>query len=352
MSRNGISRREVLLSALTMRSAARILGAAQNPTFSAEVKVVNVLATVRNKHGEIVRNLQRDDFTLEEDGRAQVIHYFSRETDLPLTLGLLVDTSMSQRQVVGQERTASYRFLDQVLREGKDVAFVIHFDREVELLQDLTSSRKQLESGLGQLEAPQARRPQGGGARGGPPSPGGQRTGGTTLYDAVLLASDELMRKQSGRKALIVLSNGVDTGSKVSLASAVEAAQRADTLVYSIAFVDQQAYSPGRFGGPGWGGGRGRGGWGGSRMPRPANRPDGKKILERISKQTGGGFFEVSKKQPIERIYQRIEQELRSQYSLGFTSDRQDAGPGFRRIRLLTKDKALVVQNREGYYAR
>ena len=117
--------------------------------------MVNVLATVRNKHGEIVRNLTKDDFMLEEDDRPQTIGYFARETDLPLTLGLLVDTSLSQRRVLDQERSASSTFLDQVLRVNKDKAFVIHFDREVELLQDLTSSRQKLQAALGLLQMPQ-----------------------------------------------------------------------------------------------------------------------------------------------------------------------------------------------------
>jgi VWFA-related protein len=321
----------------------------QNPTYTASVKVVNVLATVRNKQGAIVRTLERDDFALEEDGRPQVIRYFARETDLPLTLGLLVDTSMSERRLIGQERTASAKFLDQVLREDKDKAFLIHFDREVELLQDLTSSRERLKTALGELETPQLERRQGGGPSGGEPRSGGWHGGGTTLYDAVFLASDELMKKQSGRKAVIVLSDGVDRGSKESIDSAIESAHRADTLAYSILFADEQPFSHGGFGGPGWGGGRHGGG--GGRMPRRDNRPDGKKVLQRISKETGGGFFEASKKQPLEQIFARIDEELRSQYSLGFTSDRPDAGPGYRHLLLTVKDKTLTVQAREGYYA-
>ncbi len=345
-----ISRRELLVGATALCSASRILRAWQNPTYTADVKVVNVLATVRDKHGAIVRKLERDDFALEEDGRPQAIRYFARETGLPLTLGLLVDTSMSQRRLIGQERAASARFLDQVLREDKDKAFVIHFDHEVELLQDLTSSRQRLKAALDELETPQLERRQEGGPRGGGPRSGGGHGGGTALYDAVLLASDELMKKQSGRKAAIVLSDGVDRGSKVSIESAIESAHRADTLVYSILFADEQPFSHGGFGGPGWGGGGRHGG--GGRMPRPnGNRPDGKKVLQRISRETGGGFFEVSTKQPLDQTYARIDEELRSQYSLGFTSDRPDAGPGYRHLRLTTKDKALTVQAREGYYA-
>src|SRR5882672_2677418 len=111
----------------------------QPSTLSVTVKVVNVPATVRDKHGQIISNLAKDDFVLEEDGRPQAVRYFAHDTDLPLTLGLLVDTSMSQRRVLEEERHASYSFLDQMLRQSKDVAFVIHFDHEVELLQDLTS---------------------------------------------------------------------------------------------------------------------------------------------------------------------------------------------------------------------
>jgi VWFA-related protein len=332
---------------------------AQPPTISVNVKVVNVLATVRDKHGEIVRNLTKDDFVLEEDDRPQSIRYFSRETDLPLTLGLLVDTSLSQRRVLDQERSASSTFLDQVLRVDKDVAFVIHFDREVELLQDLTSSRQKLQAALALLQTPQLHRAdrEGGGNSPGGNSPdsypgsgrrGGGSGGGTLLYDSVYLASNELMTKQQGRKALIVLSDGVDRGSKETLGSAVEAAQRANTLVYSILFASEQPYGGG-YGGRGMGGMGRRGGWPG-RYPQQ-ERPDGKKILDQISKQTGGRLFEVSKKLPIEQIYAQIQDELRNQYSLGYTPDRADTGAGYHKIHLTTKQKDLIVQARDGYYA-
>ena len=299
-----ISRRG-LLAALAGAFPPVRLAAQQGTTFSTDVNVVNLLATVRNRKGEIVRDLKKEDFSLQEDGRPQTIRYFSKETDLPLTLGLLVDTSMSQRRVLGEERSASYRFFDRVLREDKDQAFVIHFDREVELLQDLTASRQKLENALGQLELPQGQRQpgQGGGGGGwgggqGGRGPGGHRSGGTVLYDAVDLASDELMKKQSGRKALIVLSDGVDTGSKLPLTTAIESAQRADTLAYSILFADPQGYGMGGHGGYGGYGGYGGHRGGGRRMPPAGERPDGKKILQRISHETGGAFFEVSKKLP------------------------------------------------------
>ena len=337
-----------LFLALFLLTPGDALRAQEQPKISVEVKVVNVMATVRDKHGKIVTNLAKDDFVLEEDGHPQTITYFSRESDLPLTLGLLVDTSLSQRRVLEQERNASYSFLDNMLRE-KDLAFVIHFDREVELLQDLTSSRKKLESALGLLEEPSSS----GGSGGSGGRRGGFGGGGTLLYDGVYLASNEVMKKQQGRKAIIILSDGVDTGSKESLVTAIESAQRADTVVYSILFADEESHgSPGGFGGLGGmgrRGGMGGGGRGGSRYPRQ-ERPDGKKILERISKETGGRLFEVSKKQPIDEIYKQIEEELRNQYSLGYTPG-ADSGAGYHKILLKTNQKDQIVQTREGYYA-
>jgi len=335
-------------------------------TLSVQVKVVNVLATVRDKHGKIVSDLGKDDFTLAEDGRPQSIHYFTRETDLPLTLGLLVDTSMSQRRVLDQERSASHGFLDQMVRADKDKAFIIHFDREVELLQDLTNSHEKLEDALGKLNAPQFKRASDQSGQGSDPDDdhrqrgGSGRSrmggGGTLLYDAIYLASDELMKKQQGRKALIVLSDGVDRGSKESLETAIATAQKGDTAVYSILYKDEEAYSDHRggfgMGGP-WGGGgpMGRhGGAGGHRYPQE-QRPDGKKILTRISQETGGRFFEVSKKETVDQIYAQIEEELRNQYSIGYTPDRAGAAEeGYHKIQLVAMKKDLLVQTREGYY--
>ena len=319
--------------------------AQQDKPISTDVKVVNVFATVRNKQGQIVRDLTKDDFTVEEDGRAQTIRYFSKESDLPLTVGLVVDTSGSQRGVLDQERSASSKFLERVLREDKDMAFVIHFDSEVELLRDLTSSRKELQSALSELQVAPPRQLNRRDSP--PPSDGRRRAGGTTLYDAVLLASDELMKKQMGRKALIVLSDGVDNASRVTLMDAIASAQRSDTLVYTILFADHE--EPQRnFGGFG-----GRGGHGGRRgggMPQQQRRPDGKKILEQLAKETGGGFFEVSNKQPIEKTYDQIQEELRNQYSLGYTPDKGDAG--YRKIHVTTTQKGSTVQARDGYYAK
>ena len=351
----GIRRRRWAVAGLfLLLSSFPLVGQSQQnrsePAVSVKVKVVNMLATVRDNRGQIVRNLTKDDFTLQEDGRPQVIRYFAKEDNLPLKLGLLVDTSLSQRRVLDQERSTSHSFLEQMLRD-QDLAFVIHFDREVELLQDFTSSRDQLYSALGAIEIASPSSDRGSSA---PESGGGRRgahQGGTLLYDAVYLASNELMKKQQGRKAVIVLSDGVDRGSKESLDSAIESAQRADTVVYSILFKDDEGYGHGGgFGFPGTAGG-GMGGHGGGRRFPQEQRPDGKKILEQICRQTGGRLFEVSKKQPIEQIYSTIADELRNQYSIGYTPDRPDDTGGYHRIALATRQKDLNVQTREGYYA-
>jgi VWFA-related protein len=361
-----LSRRDALLSSLYLFPAAKLICAQQGqepPKFSTDVKVVNVLATVRDKQGQIVRDLTKDDFLLEEDGQPQTIRYFSRQSDLPLTLGLLVDTSMSERRMLGVERQASYSFLEQVLRPEKDKAFLIHFDHDVELLQDLTSSRERLEKALDLLNKPEWAQASNGGPGGGYGGRGGRHGGGhrggagggTALYDAIYLASDDLMKKQTGRKALILLTDGEDNASKVSQSEATTSAQRADTLAYSIRIKDEEApyqgfSGPGRGRHGGWGGpgGRGPGGPGGRGSE---NRPDGKKILQQISHDTGGGYFEVSKKKTVDQIYSQIQEELRNQYSLGYTSTKPESEGGFRKIQLTVRQKGLTVQARDGYFA-
>lgn len=306
------SRRSLIFSAaafLTQRARAR----QQEPTFSSEVKVVNIFATVRDKSGTLIRDLTKEQFEVFEDGRPQQIRYFSQESDLPLTIGLLVDTSFSQGRVLEQERAASYRFLDEVLRQNKDQAVVIQFDQAVVIRQGLTSSHKDLQDTLALLDLPSREQAAEG--------------SGTLLYDAVRQASIQIMREQQGRKAFVVLTDGVDVGSSVSLTDAIEAAQRANTLVYSILFSDESYY-----------GGRALG-------------PSGAGVLKRLSKETGGGYFEVSKTRGIGDIYEVIQQELRSEYSIGFVSDRPVTRSGFRSLRVIAKQKGLTVQARDRYYA-
>jgi len=310
------TRRQFLSSIGCLLSTGALTLGQDEPTFSADVKLVNVLASVRTKKNEIVRDLTKDDFVLSENGRPQNIRYFSRESELPLTVGLMIDTSMSQQRVLESERSASFRFLDEVLRESKDKLFVMQFDIAVQLRQPLTSSRKELEEILPFVDTPTRR------------ELSLQTTGGTLLYDAIVQASNTVLKNQRNRKAMIVLSDGDDNGSSATLTEAIEAAQRADTLVYSILFSDASLHAL-RFGGG-----------------------DGRGVLQRLSKETGASFFEVSKKQSIEQIYQAIQEELRSQYSLGFISDQPNEISEFRALKLATKQKGLVVQYRERYWAK
>ena len=182
-------------------------------TIAVNVKVVTLPVTVRDKHGKIVRDLTKDDFTLQEDGRAQTIKYFSQDSNLPLTLGLLVDTSRSQTNVLEAERNASRSFLDQMLVQSKDKAFVIHFDHEVELLQDLTSSHEKLQAALDLLKTPSDRERSNDpdDTSNSPSGSGSHHGGGTQLYDAVFLASNELMKKQSGPERRSSFSRTVST---------------------------------------------------------------------------------------------------------------------------------------------
>ena len=281
---------------------------AQDVTFSSDVQVVNLLATVRNKNHEILRDLTKDDFQIIENGRPQSIRYFTRESDLPLTIGLMVDTSMSQVKVLDAERGASLRFLDQVLRENKDHVFIMQFDLAVQTRQPLTGSRRELDQALAFVDTPTRNQLR------------GQYGGGTLLFDSVVDASTEIMKKQQGRKALIVLSDGGENGSDATISDAIEAAQRAETLIYTILFSD------------------------GSYGANPG-------IMQRLARETGGGYFEVSKKLTIDQVFALIQEDLRSQYSIGFVSDHPTNIAEFRKIQLTLKKPGLVVQSRDRYWA-
>jgi VWFA-related protein len=310
-----LSRREFGISAASLLYTAAGLRAQDDATFKTGIKVVNVLATVRTKKGEIIRNLEKDDFSLAENGHPQTIRYYARQSDLPLTIGLMVDTSMSQRRVMESERAASFRFLEQVLRDATDQVFIMQFDMAMIMRQKLTSSFKQLNDALAYVDTPDRQ------------ELSVPTTKGTVLYDAVVKASKEVMQEQHGRKALILLTDGVDVGSDASLIDAIEAAQRADTLVYSILFSDPGAY--GFFGGG----------------------ENGAGALRHISRDTGAGFFEVSKKHGIDQMFDAIQDELRSQYSIGYVSDEPVRISEWRSIQLTAKPKGLVVQARERYWA-
>lgn len=353
----------LIAAAFLWLAAGMAVAGANAAEAASQGKTVNLFASVRDKKGGIVADLTANDFTLLEDGKSQTLTSFSKAGGQPLMLGLLVDTSPSQSRDLDKERSASGGFFDQIVREDQDKAFVLHFDHEVELLQDLTNSHQKLEQALTELatSAPSSSQDnsqdsgQGMGGRG---YGHGSHGGGAQLYDAIYLASNEVMKKPAGRKAMILLSDGVDRGSKESIDSALEAAQRSNTMIYTILLKgeeeDQSSARGNRvgFGVPGMGGGMGRHGGGGGRGYPQESQADAKKILERIASETGGRMFEASKKDSLDQIYGQIEEDLRNQYNLGYTPAR-DAGSetGFHRIQLTTTKKDDVVQVRAGYYS-
>src|SRR5882757_5215098 len=263
----------------------------KSATIAVNVRLVTVPVTVRDKKGVLVTRLKQEDFALTEDGKPQTIRYFDHEDDVPLTLGLLVDVSRSQRNALDEEREASSAFLDGMLVAERDKAFVVQFGGKVDLLADVTASLGKLQAGLKRLDveqtqfdsgsSPDANDSQGSGSDG--DRRGGRgHGGGTALYDAIFLSSDEVIAKEKNRKALILLTDGVDNGSRESISGAIESAQRADTAVYAIYFKGEEGQSDhggsggfpggGRRGGgfPGGGGGYpgGGGGGGGRRSPQ------------------------------------------------------------------------------------
>ncbi len=303
-----------MMSRRTFLFGAALAARAQDATFSTDVKVVSLLATVHDKDGRVVKDLNQEDFLLQEDGKPQTIRYFSRESDLPLTLGLLVDTSRSQIEVLERERSASFTFLTQVLREKVDQAFVVSFDEKVQVLQGMTSSRQDLSAALARLQIP------------------GRVA--TLLYEAVRQSSEDLMRKQKGRKAFILLTDGVSFRDKTNIATAIEFAQRADTIIYAVRFSGHSpVYRPGRA------------------IAHGITAEGGKHALQRMAAETGGEALEVSKDKPIEKVFSQIEESLRNQYSIGYTPDRANESGKFHRIKLAVKGQAVTVRTRDGYYS-
>jgi VWFA-related protein len=296
------------------------------PSIQVDVDVVNILASVRDKKGALISTLTQDDFTIFEDGRQQTIKYFARETELPLTIGLLVDVSASQENLLETEKRAAYQFFSKVLTK-KDVAFLISFGSEAELLQDLTGSPRLLQLGLEKLRINSAA----GGLHPGPvPTMNKQR--GTVLHDAVYLAATDRLTGEVGRKAIVLITDGVDMGSRLKLEEAIEAAQKADAVIYSIYYTDPSAY--GGF----YGGGS-------------------DSALKKMSEETGGRVFRADRKGGLDEAFRQLQEEMRSQYAIGYTPVTEgvvrSAKQGdFRKLEVRTRDKNLRVQARKGYYAK
>lgn len=306
--------------------------AAQEPTIRVNVDLVNILFTVKTKKGgQLIPNLEKNNFSIYEDGKQQTIERFSRETDLPLTLGLLIDISASQERLIDEERETAAAFFSSVIRP-KDEAFLISFGKDTELLQDFTSSPRLLTAALHDLRG-DGETPMIGGSpipnvNTGPlPTSGTPK--GTLLYDAVYLASDEKLKTEVGRKALILITDGEDQGSTYNVKTAIEAAQRADAMIYSIYYVDRGFYAQ-------------MGMWGGG---------GGERDLRKMSEETGGHVFEVSRKHPLSQIFKEIQEELRNQYSIGYESTNPKRDGTFRHIEIKVDNSDYRAQARNGYYA-
>lgn len=297
-------------------------------TIRENVDLVNIFFSVRNKKGgQLIPNLQQSDFSLEEDGKEQTIRHFSRDTDLPLTLGLLIDISASQGNLIDIEKNAASAFFSDVIRK-KDEAFLISFGKETDLLQDYTNSPRLLKAGLEDLRGDEG----GGGSitmtPGTIPNAGSPK--GTLLYDAIYLAANEKLKTEVGRKALILITDGDDQGSTYKLRDAIEAAQKADAIVYSIYYVDRAFYARGGYMMLGGG---------------------GESELRKISEETGGHVFTVNAKHTLQQVFQEIQDEMRNQYSIGYVSTNAARDGTFRHIQIKTSDKQYKVQARSGYYA-
>jgi VWFA-related protein len=322
----------ILISALALSSLAALLVAQDDSknepkddatTLKVEVNLVNILFNVREKKGGLVGNLTKDDFKIYEDGKEQQIKYFNRETDLPLTIGLLIDVSASQMNLIEVEKNAASQFFGSVLRK-QDLAFLISFGEESELLQDYTNSPRLLRAGLNGLQVSS-----GVGGIGPGPVPTVGQARGTVLYDAVFVASADQLKGQVGRKVLVLITDGEDEGSKYKIQQAIEAAQKADAIIYGFWYVDRRFYmSRGMV-------------FGGS----------SDSALRQMSEDTGGHVFHIDQRMTLQQAFDELNDEMRSQYAIGYTPTNPEKDGTFRKIEIKTTNKDWKVQARKGYYA-
>jgi VWFA-related protein len=295
-------------------------------TLKVNVQVVNLYFNVKDKRGALIPNLKREDFEVGEDGKPQSIKYFAAESNQPLTLGMLIDTSGSQIRMLPMEKEVGAAFLRDVLTP-KDLAFLINFDISVNLIQDYTSDAARLRRAMERTGIND-----GGGSGAGGIAGAGQgtipvsRPKGTLLYDAVYLASSEKLQKETGRKALVLLTDGGDQGSEETLANAIEAAQRSEVIVYVIMIAARG------FGGTYSGSGAG--------------------AMHKLADQTGGRVINAgndSKK--LRTAFDEIGTELRSQYMIGYTPTNATMDGKYRKLELKTVAPDLKIQARKGYFA-
>ena len=301
---NPMKRVSVLILLLTVTLPVVASKPTRQDTLKVSVDLVNVPFSVADRRGRFVPGLRAEHFVVEEDGKRQRIQYFAHENELPLTIGILIDTSPSVRPVFDEEKATAVSFLESILRR-EDLALVIGFDRSVTLAQDYTENTRLLKTAIDELEI----------------------GGGTSLFDAVYLASKEKLAEEAGRKAIILISDGEDTTSKVKFNEALIAAHRGDAVIYSISNSGRGLFYRGR----------GRGGDTGT--------------LKKFSEETGGSMFFVDGKNSFKRIFDQIAQELRTQYSLGYVSSNFSRDGKYREIRIIARDSSYTVKARKGYYA-
>ena len=275
-------------------------------TLKVSVDLVNVQFSVTDRRGRLIPGLKAEDFVIEEDGKRQEIVHFARENELPLTIGMLIDTSPSVRPVFEEEKQTAVAFLESILRPT-DLALVISFDRSVTLVQDYTDRTRLLKAAIDELEI----------------------GGGTSLYDAVYLVCKEKLGREAGRKTVILISDGEDTTSKTKSFEALVAAHQSDTVIYSISNT-----SRGFIGRASLGGGGGDPG-----------------TLRKFSEETGGAMFFVNRENSFKKIFDQIAQELRTQYSIGYNSTNPVKDGKFRQIRIVPRNSGYEVRARKGYYA-
>jgi len=313
-----------LVSALAVSALAVLLLAQDDSaTLKVEVNLVNILFTVRDKKGGLVGSLNKGDFKVFEDGKEQEVKYFNRETDLPLTIGLLIDVSGSQMNLIDIEKNAAYQFFGSVLRK-QDLAFLISFGEDSELLQDYTNSVKLLRAGLEDLHVSS-----GVGGFGPGPVPTISQPRGTVLYDAVYVASADQLKGQVGRKVLVLITDGEDEGSKYKISQAIEAAQKADAIIYGFYYVDRRFYM--------------------SRGMVFAGGSDS--ALRQMSEDTGGHVFHIDNRLTLQDAFTQLQEEMRSQYAIGYTPTNPSKDGTFRKLEIKTTNTDWKVQARKGYYA-
>ena len=283
-------------------------------TLKVSTRIVEISAVVKTKDGEARGGMTKDDFVLKQDGREEPIHYFSQGSELPLTFALLVDTSGSQRTFIGDEVQASDIFFETMLGRREDRAMLVQFDAHIQQLRGMTSSADALHLALLGL------------------GPHASTMGGTLLNDAVFTVSKNVLARETGRKAIVILSDGGDNGSLHSVEQAVEQAQRGDVQIYSILYSAWEGFS-------------------GSTAGRAPQANPGLGILQKLSESTGGRVFTVSRTLSLREIFTRIGQDLRLQYEVGYTPPPDLQPNSYHKLELKARDKKLSVQARKGFFA-